>query len=185
MVDASFPDDLHTWTDVVDNEDIISGVHMNMAHAEIISVEQRLIDFRSAFQVFRDSSQQSIPNYTITTLQFNAADLNIDTCFDISSNYRFTAPRDGWYLFGLQLFWASFLANKNGEIFIYKNSTQEARDYQTHTRSAGFCQNISRIIYCDEGDYIYFKCKHNCGTAIGAYNGTAHTYAYGKLLYIP
>jgi len=72
-----------------------------------------------AFQAYRGTSNQNPTGFAWTKVQLNAEDYDTDSCFDSTTNYRFTPTVAGKYLFG-------YAANTNNEatVFaVYKNGS--------------------------------------------------------------
>lgn len=50
-----------------------------------------------AFDAYRDTSNQSITNNTLTKVEFNAENFDTGACFDSTTNHRFTPNVAGYY----------------------------------------------------------------------------------------
>jgi len=163
MVDASFPDDLHTWTDVVDNEDIISGVHMNIAHAEIIAIENFLFKLNRVVKVYRSGSTQTCNAGAITKIQFNAADYDPETDFDITTDYEYTAPFDGFFLFSGTLRFIGLAKDTTYSIIAYLNGSTHQRCAFNYASATNYELAFTVIVKAEEGDAIDIRFNNTGG----------------------
>jgi hypothetical protein len=79
-----------------------------------------------AFNAYRSGSQQSFSQNTWTKVQFNSEYFDTDTCYDSSTNYRFTANKAGYYQFTAGLY-----INRTGSYAaygsFYKNGSEIAK----------------------------------------------------------
>jgi hypothetical protein len=54
-----------------------------------------------AFRAFRNTSVQNVTGDTFTKVELNAETFDTDSCFDSTTNYRFTPNKAGYYKFDL------------------------------------------------------------------------------------
>lgn len=83
-----------------------------------------------AFAAYRNTSTQSISATTWTKVQLNAEAFDTDSCYDPTTNYRFTPNKSGYYLFSGSI-WLSGSTNWN--LVIYKNGSDAATFFNTST----------------------------------------------------
>ena len=83
---------------------------------EIDKYGRRTLPYQPAFSVRRNSSQD-IPHQTNTKVQWNTEIFDVGGNFDSSTNYRFTAPVAGKYLF-------------LGHLYVYSTYQVEAKIYK-------------------------------------------------------
>ena len=71
-----------------------------------------------AFQAYRGTSNQTPTGFAWTKVQLNAEDYDTDSCFDSTTNYRFTPTTAGKYMFG-------YAANTSHDtqFAVYKNGS--------------------------------------------------------------
>ena len=151
---ADYPGALHTWDDVTDEEDIISGAHMNGAHAEIIAIEQEQIDLRSRFYAYRSSGWQAITTGAWRLVNFDGELYDEKNEFDSSSNYRFVAGKAGYYLFGANLYWNAWEAGKYAILSFFKNGANAGQFNRIHTEAGGVSQGAVIMLYLTAAQYV-------------------------------
>lgn len=77
-----------------------------------------------AFSAYRNATQ-SLANGAITKVQFNTEQFDTASCFDSTTNYRFTPNVAGYYQFNALLaFIQSGSGTGNYAIYFYKNGSQ-------------------------------------------------------------
>jgi heat shock protein HslJ len=79
-----------------------------------------------AFSAFRSSSQQTVSNSTWTKIQFNSEEFDTASCYDNTTNYRFTPNVSGYY----QCNWMIQFDNSVSTLMLtslYKNGTSFKR----------------------------------------------------------
>ena len=134
-----------------------------------------------AFQAYL-SSNQTINNNTLTTVAWNTTSFDTANCFN-TSTYRFTPTVAGYYLFIVNLVWAS--APNTGELYGYlnKNTTGYAIIDTTANGSTFYTQNQSIILYANgTTDYFTFSIAQSSGSS-KAINGSATSAIFtGSLL---
>jgi hypothetical protein len=107
------------------------------------------------FRAFRDSSDQTITINTATKIQFNAETWDTDSCFDSTTNYRFTANKAGYYQFNTTLAFDTTGAVGRNELFFYKNGAANTRVVDGPTPQAYGQMGGSAIIYLNgTTDYV-------------------------------
>ena len=83
---------------------------------------------KPAFRAYRNATGwNDITHNTWTKLPLNATDFNIGSCYD-TSNYKFTAPVSGVYVFDFQL----YVDNSSGgskNMAVYINGSEKMRSY--------------------------------------------------------
>jgi len=112
------------------------------------------------FRVYRDSTDQSISGSTFTKVQLNAEDWDSDSCFDSTTNYRFTPNKSGYYQFNATIGYTGASLTE-AAVSVYKNGS-----------------NAGHITYVDFGGSI---APQLCGSTILYLNGTTdyvELYAY-------
>ena len=78
------------------------------------------------------SSDQTISNNTQTKVQFNTEDLDTDSCYDNSTNYRFTPTVAGnYFVYSFLTIGQGSNVGIAGQIYIYKNGSS-VRETQTN-----------------------------------------------------
>lgn len=72
------------------------------------------------FRAYRNSSNQSISAGTWTKIQYNAESWDTDSCYDSTTNYRFTPTKAGYYAVNVAYI---SLGTNSGHVGFYKNGT--------------------------------------------------------------
>lgn len=132
---------------------------------------------QSGCHFYRGSSDQSIPNNTWTTIEFNTEIYDIQNEFDNSSNYRFTCTEDGIYLVIVRATILSLSSGDDVSIGIYKNGSQKVT--KTNSVTSGYPhgeQLVSITLECDATDYIEGKISQNSGTSRNLHDNPTHSY---------
>jgi hypothetical protein len=125
-----------------------------------------------AFWVRRATSGQSVSSSTATKVQFNSEEFDTDSCYDASTNYRFTANKSGYYQFNAAVlldgsFGAAEISfRKNGTTWALGNFIPPAIGYATPV--------TSNIIFLNgTTDYVeVFITTYSAGGTINATTGT-------------
>jgi len=106
-----------------------------------------------AFRAFRDTSNQSFSASTFTKVQFNAEDFDTASCFDSTTNYRFTPTKAGYYQFNSNL-----SVNGTGEFAmqIRKNGTSVNQGANDNISALGYLgASVSSLFYMNGStDYV-------------------------------
>jgi hypothetical protein len=107
-----------------------------------------------AFLAYRATSTQSISAGTYTKVQFNAESFDTDSCFDPSSNYRFTPNKSGYYQINIKL--TPYISPANfGVIRLYFNGSSVRTATSDSSAGSGQILNTSTLIYMNgSSDYL-------------------------------
>ena len=101
------------------------------------------------------SASQSISDSTVTKVQFDTETFDTASCYDSTTNYRFTPNVAGYYQVNLTLDMRG--TSKTGILgYIYKNGIEDSRIFATRTATGVFeVQSGSVLIYMNgTTDYI-------------------------------
>ncbi len=120
--------------------------------------------FPSKARGYRVTSNQAITTDTWTKIQLNAETFDVNSEFDIATNYRFTAKEAGYYLVNAALRYTNVAADLPFHIAIYKEGSIYSQ-VRTFAILAGDDQSvaISDIVYLDVGEYIELYTYHYMG----------------------
>jgi hypothetical protein len=109
-----------------------------------------------AFRAFRDTSTQTIAaSNTWTKVQFNGETFDTDSCFDSTTNYRFTPTTAGYYQINLNVY-NSLTGNPSYVLCaIYKNGSSYSKS-EVMINGQNFAPaQVSDIVYLNgTTDYI-------------------------------
>jgi hypothetical protein len=126
-------------------------------------------------------TSQSISSGTDTKIQFNGEVLDTDSCFDSTTNYRFTPTTAGYYHFGL--FTGGSAVSTYCGLYIMKNGSTRIYFHDATTNSS-YLEGGNNIIYMNgstdyvEG-YVYLSTTR---TISGNAGGTFYTRFWGYRL---
>ena len=93
-----------------------------------------------SFVAYRTSSAQSLSNNTTTKCEYNTELFDTDSCYDNSTNYRFTPTVAGKYFVYHQVGYGRNTSNvfENGQVFIYKNGSNIASQQTSKNAVSNF-----------------------------------------------
>lgn len=105
-----------------------------------------------AFRAFRSGSSQSITENTNVKVQFNSETFDTDSCYDPTTNYRFTPNKAGYYAVTCQI---GYVGSGNfGQISIYKNGSQVSVNREDSQEGFGYSQVVDLISMNGSTDYL-------------------------------
>jgi hypothetical protein len=107
-----------------------------------------------AFYVNRATTTQITTLNVTTKVEFNAEQFDTDSCFDSTTNYRFTPNKSGYYQLNFGILVSGGSGNSAEAFFKKNNTTNFASNY--NTRSDGYCSlSSATVIYFDGStDYV-------------------------------
>jgi hypothetical protein len=118
-----------------------------------------------AFSATKTGSNQSITPSTWTKIQFNTEEFDTNSCFDNTTNYRFTPTVAGYYQFSACGYLQS-AGSTNTYISFYKNGTLIKYGQGTITSVATSVANASALIYLNGStDYVELYAYINATSA--------------------
>lgn len=135
---------------IVGTDEIASGAVTTDSIADS-TITDGNIDFSTfpAFSVYKADSWVS-PSNTTGKINFNTVEYDTGSNFDHTTNFRFTAPKAGYYQFYALASVGSSAANMN--LYLYKNGSQVRRG--NHSSSGSFSCDISGQLLLAANDYI-------------------------------
>lgn len=137
-----------------------------------------------AFRV-RLSANQSVPSNTAKTVEFDTEDFDLGSNFD-TTTWRFDAPYDGVYLFGMIGRAQNLGVNDVQYNYITKNGSVQTAS-QTHATATGEENKVGVTIPIElaAGDWVSFLTYHDYGAGNRDFeggSGTGSAYAWGYLI---
>jgi hypothetical protein len=106
-----------------------------------------------AFSAYRATSVQSISAATNTKIQYNTEDFDTDSCYDNTTNYRFTPNKAGKYQVNFVI--ACQDNGGSGWAYIYKNgSLFKGTEYNAASDATIWCSNNVLMDLNGTTDYI-------------------------------
>jgi len=107
------------------------------------------------FRAYRATSVQSLTINTATKIAFNAEDWDTDSCFDSTTNYRFTANKAGYYEFNTNISFDTAGTVGRNRLWFYKNGAEFTRLVDGPTPQAYGIMSGSALIYLNgTTDYV-------------------------------
>lgn len=134
--------------------------------------------FRGA-RVYRATTAQSIPNATLTPIQFNAEDFDSDALHDnATNNTRLTIPAGyagKWVVLGF----IQYAANATGrrQAYVMKNGASAAYySVPAYTGGGSTVVFVDTVLNLAAADYLELSAYQESGGALNAEAGTAVTW---------
>ena len=111
------------------------------------------------------SGNQSVSTGSFTKINFNNEDLDTNSAYDNSTNYRFTPAIAGYYFVYALLAFDELYDGSTGYCAIYKNGSHFFSGTQmTAANTAMLVAQVSATIYLDDNDYVEIYGFHNHGS---------------------
>lgn len=118
----------------------IAGLYKNL-----LTVDSNPYKFRA-----RRTTAANTGNGAFAKISFQTEDFDTNGDYDATTNYRYTAPVDGFYYFSAMMNVSSNVATI---ITLYKNGTEIRRGNQ-QSASAAFASEVSDLIQLTAGQYV-------------------------------
>jgi hypothetical protein len=135
-----------------------------------------------AFRAFRNTSTQSVTGGAWTKVQLNGETFDTDSCFDSTTNYRFTPNVAGYYsLTGSILGETQSATTQYTQSAIYKNGTEAALGIRNMAFNDDAYSVVHDLIYLNgTTDYVELYGFITAGTVNENFaNGTTKTFFTG------
>lgn len=126
----------------------------------------------------RVSAAQSIPSAVNTKVQFNNVVFDINNEYDETTNYRFTAAVEGYYMLYSQIRFDTTVTASVAAILVTKNGGTNFLEGRAKTLDSFVPISVSGVIQLDAGEYIEIYAYQSTGAAINIDNNTANNYLY-------
>lgn len=122
------------------------------------------------FSAYRSTGQTI--STSATKVQFDTEDYDTGSNYDNATNYRFTAPVAGFYVFNARVEWGSTSSMTRAILELYKNGSTYLRlgDTTNTSGSAGQVNGLA-VLSLAANDYIEIYCQ-SVGASFTASNGT-------------
>jgi hypothetical protein len=138
-----------------------------------------------AFEAQMGTSAQTVGDVTLTKVQFSVENFDTDSCYDHSTNYRFTPNVAGkYFVYGLLMARGTGNETQLSRIFIYKNGSShvmEQYDPSSSYRYSNSSRNVQAIIDMNgSSDYIeIFGYLDTTGSTTQFYNDSTNRTIFG------
>jgi hypothetical protein len=116
------------------------------------------------FRSVKTSGTQAISSTVEAKVTFDAKTNDTDGNFDNVSQYRFTAPENGWYNFSATCS-ISMAVGGSAEIRMYVNATMERKGGQCISTAGIIFPNVSAEVYLTAGDTVEVRAYQASGSA--------------------
>lgn len=126
-----------------------------------------------AFVAYRATSNQSISGGTATKMQLDATILNVGSCYDAATNYRFTPNVAGYYQVNLST--EIQFVDGSGYTMLYKNGSRYTSFRNYHTNAGASLMSGGSVIMYMNGttDYVEAYVYAQTSTAyVSGHDGT-------------
>ena len=133
-----------------------------------------------AFRAFRNSTAQSFAQNTFTKVEFNGETFDTASCFDSTTNFRFTPNVSGYYQINAAVYYDNASGTNNFLTVIYKNGAQNSgiADF-TNGVAYGAASGGDIIFLNGTTDYVeVYGYASNSGTRTFL-NGSSNTWFSG------
>ena len=111
------------------------------------------------------SGNQALSNNSATKINFNSEDLDTNSAYDNSTNYRFTPGIAGYYYVYALLPFDEVADGKAAYCMIYKNGSHFFSHAQSTGNNTMLCApSVAATIYLDDDDYVEIYGQHNHGS---------------------
>lgn len=133
--------------------------------------------FASKSRAYLTTTDQTIGTSSETKVTLNAEDFDINSEFDHSTNYRFTAKAAGYYQVNAIVTWSDSSHQYGHSARIKKNTTAIAYAYSQGLDTNDYVSTqISDIVSMSANDYLELFVWHNKGSNADILAGTDKTY---------
>jgi hypothetical protein len=171
-----------TWIDVEKNADE-DKIRMGVKDVEafLLHDDGILTLAKQSSCSFYQTTPQSIPNETTTTLEFQVISYDVQNELNLTTN-RFTAKRAGTYLVAAYLVMYNLAVGKRAGIGIWKNGSDIGWGFGALGSGLNTRSGLIRPAQLAAGDYLDFRCWHEHGAACNTVAAIYNTYvAIAKL----
>jgi hypothetical protein len=129
------------------------------------------------------NSAQSVNTGTDTKVQMGTELFDTGSNYDNATNYRFTAPIDGYYFFYAQLFAGNLALDKFWRCVIRVNGTTDIAKNQVVSQNSAddLTAVTTTLVYLTAGQYVEVYVNHDTGSARNVASGRESTYFFGYL----
>jgi hypothetical protein len=112
-------------------------------------------DYNVMVRAYRSGSQTGISSGSATVIQLNAEDYDLGGDFDNTTNYRFTAPVDGYYDIFASIYWSSAADGDRHDTILRENGSGYLTISTVYPgATAGLANNTHWRGYLSSSDYV-------------------------------
>ena len=105
------------------------------------------------FRAYRTTSAQSFTSGVVTKIQFNAEDWDTASCFDSTTNYRFTPTTSGYYQVNLMVY-LQVGSTSDSQLLLRKNGSNNSTTY-IGSNPTNYSPQVNALVFFNGStDYI-------------------------------
>lgn len=131
-----------------------------------------------AFAAYYNGAGQSIVTNTFVKVQLNTEEFDTNSCFDSTTNYRFTPTVAGYYQLNGQIAFTAFVAG--AQLAIFKNGAAFKNGANT---ASGAWATVSSVIYLNGStDYVELYAAQTSGSTATLSATPLNNYFNGALI---
>lgn len=132
--------------------------------------------FLSRSRVYRGGTTQVIENDVWTKVQWNTVNYDAQGEWDITTNYRWTAKQEGYYLVVAQVIWQTSVVGSLHSLIIRKNVAEVTRNHQFSETVYGFSHTVRDILLVAADDFVDVQCYQKTGGTVKIEADSRFTY---------
>lgn len=122
------------------------------------------------------NTTQAITTSTVTKVQLDTEDYDIQNEFDSTTNYRFTAGKAGKYMICGNVGFDSLADGNSGALYIYKNGSVVSQVTYRQGVTGNVRYPIMKTISLAASDYVELHVYHNYGSNRNLLTGVSVTF---------
>jgi len=126
-------------------------------------------------RAYRATSNQTIPDSTMTKVEFNGEDYDKQNEFDPVTNYRFTAKKAGYYLVTVDLRWLSAVDECKLIANVYKNAAAVGSNIKRASGTEEQTTFYTLVLSLAANDYVEIHVWQTAGAEKDIRYGIART----------
>ncbi len=154
----------------VDTEESTDEDHVRMhtAGAQAFDLDNLgilTLEKQSRIQVFRSASTQTIDHATLTKIQFNSEQIDIQNEFDPTTNYHWTAAKAGSAIISASIMFTNSITDKRPSIYIYKNGASYKVNYFHTASTKAITLHISTPVSFSANDFFDIRVYQDFGVS--------------------
>ena len=138
--------------------------------------------FSTAKAAYTSAAGQSIPNNTVTIVDFGTKEYDNLTCVTTGASWKFTAPRSNWYFGSTRVEFvdsAAWAIGEAAQLFLNKNgSTFRVLEYWEAEAANTIIASLAGSfgLYLNKGDTIDVRVQQLSGGALALFAGAIQNY---------
>ena len=149
---------------------------VDIPYYSMLKVDELILPLVSKTRIYLNTTPQVFTDGAVAKVNLNATTYDKLGEADITTNYRFTAKKSGYYQVNGAVYFATTVADKRYAAKIYKNGAVYSQ-VTVHSSNTGLIGiPISDIIPLNTADYVELWARHDAGENQSVTNGATLTY---------